>query len=75
MPRAVEELFGLIKNKTKGEYHVILSMFEIRREKIRDLLTLSPNELNRVGDFGPKVSALIFGKKMLFIIDSRHYIL
>ncbi|ODM89895.1 Kinesin-like protein KLP1 [Orchesella cincta] len=53
--RSLEKLFE-IKDRKKEEtdFKFGIGIIEVRREKIRDLLTLGPYEINDVGDRGPK---------------------
>lgn len=55
VPRAIEDIFSRMDSKNKGDFHIILSMFQVRKDKMKDLITLNANELTRVGNFGPKV--------------------
>lgn len=45
-----------IKDRKQGEldFKFGMGIVEVRRERIRDLLTLSSNEINEIGDRGPK---------------------
>jgi hypothetical protein len=54
--RSLETIFEMAETaKEEKVYHVVLSMFEIRKDRIKDLLTLGDYELRQVGEFGPKV--------------------
>lgn len=54
--RALERIFDIREEKRdQVDYHIILSMFEIHVDRIKDLLTLGPYDLQRVGEFGPMV--------------------
>jgi hypothetical protein len=54
--RSLETIFEMAETaKEEKLYHVVLSMFEIRKDRIKDLLTLGDYELRQVGEFGPKV--------------------
>lgn len=51
------------------KYKVSFSLIEIRRNHIHDLITLSPYQINDVGEDGPKVvSILIFCAMCLILI-------
>ncbi|CAL8128127.1 unnamed protein product [Orchesella dallaii] len=53
--RSLEKMFEIKdRKKEETEFKFGMGIIEVRRERIRDLLTLGPYEINDVGDRGPK---------------------
>lgn len=67
----LEKIFESPDLNGVSDRRVIFSMFEIRRDKIKDLLTLGPYELTSVGEYGPKVIWLSLDAQVKFSNDSK----
>lgn len=57
IPRSFEKIFEYAEaRRDKIKYSIRAGMVEVRKDKIRDLISLSPYELKTIGDNGPNVS-------------------